>query len=231
MAQQAGRATGVAFLALAGLCLATAVFCLWPGIDLWASAVFFDGSGFPVQTLAPVEAARQVFYAAEDIAGFAAFPLALWTMRRGPVLGQGPRVWAYQGLVFLAGPLVAVNLVIKPLWSRPRPFRVTDFGGPDLFQPIWQLHGTCPRNCSFTSGEMAGAAALSLMGVMLARANRATLAGAYPVAVAAALLPLPFTAWQRLAAGRHFLSDEVFSLLVVGLIAAVLSRMLRGTDA
>lgn len=217
--------------AVVGLALAALVFCLWPGIDLWASAFFFDGSGFPVQTMASVEALRQGFYAVEDIAGLAAFPLALWAARRGPVLGQGARVWAYQGLVFLAGPLLAVNVLIKPLWSRPRPFRITEFGGPELFQPIWQLHGTCPRNCSFTSGEMAGAAALSLMAVMLARANRARLARAYPLALTLALLPLPFTAWQRLAAGRHFLSDEVFSLLVIGLIAAVLAPMLRTNPA
>ena len=214
-------------LALAGLVFATAIFTLWPGIDLWASGLFFDGTGFPVQSMPAVETLRRVFYTAEDLAGLSAFPLALWAAQRGPVLGQAARVWAYQGLVFLLGPVLAVNGIIKPLWSRPRPYLVTDFGGAELFQPIWQLQGTCPRNCSFTSGEMAGAVALSLMAVMLARANRARLAGAYPLTLSVALLPLPFTAWQRLAAGRHFLSDEVFSLLIVGLIAALLARMLR----
>lgn len=213
--------------AQAGFALGTLLFCLWPGLDLWASALFFDGTGFPVQTMAPVELVRRFFYALEDIAGVAAFPLALWAVWQGSVLGQGARVWAYQGLVFLLGPLIAVNGIIKPLWSRPRPFQVTDFGGTELFQPIWQLQGTCPRNCSFTSGEMAGAVALSLMAVMLTRANRARLAGAYPLVMGLALLPLPFTAWQRLAAGRHFLSDEVFSLLIVGLIAAVLAPLAR----
>ena len=218
-------------VALAGLGVATLVFCLWPGIDPWVSALFFDGTGFPVQTMVPVEIARRLFYTLEDLAGLAAVPLAWWAARHGPVLGQGARVWTYQGLVFLLGPVLAVNVVIKPLWSRPRPYLTTDFGGPDLFHPIWQLHGTCPRNCAFTSGEMAGAAALSLMAVMLCAANRARLAGAYPLALTAALLPLPFTAWQRLAAGRHFLSDEVFSLLVVGLIAAFLARLLRPDKA
>jgi lipid A 4'-phosphatase len=216
---------------LTGLALATAIFTLWPGIDLWASGMFFDGSGFPVQTIPGVEAVRQLFYWAEDGAGVAAFPLALWAARRGAVLGQGARAWTYQGLVFLLGPLLAVNGVIKPLWSRPRPYLISDFGGTELFQPIWQLHGTCPRNCSFTSGEMAGAVALSLMAVMLARANKDRLAGAYPLALGLALLPVPFTAWQRLAAGRHFLSDEVFSMLIVGLIAVLLAPMLRRSRA
>ena len=215
----------------AGLVLATLVFCLWPGVDLWVSGLFFDGSGFPVQTMATVEGLRRLFYGLEDLAGLAAFPLALWAARRGPVLGQGARVWAYQGLVFLLGPVLVVNGLIKPLWSRPRPYLVTDFGGPDLFQPIWQLHGVCPRNCSFSSGEMAGAAALSLMAVMLVQAHRARLPIGYPLAMTMALLPLPFTAWQRIAAGRHFLSDVVFSLLVVGLIAALLSRMLHRSEA
>ena len=78
---------------------------------------------------------------------------------------------------------------------------------------------------------MAGAAALSLMAVMLAKANRRHLSGFYPVALALAVAPLPFTAWQRLAAGRHFLSDEVFSLLVIALIAAMLSGMLKPAKA
>ena len=215
----------------AGLGLATLVFCLWPGVDLWASRLFFDGSSFPVQTMTTVEVMRRLFYTLEDLAGLAAFPLAIWAARRGPVLGQGARVWAYQGLVFLLGPVLVVNVLIKPLWARPRPYRITDFGGPDLFQPIWQLHGTCLRNCSFSSGEMAGAAALSLMGVMLVQVNRARLSGTYPLALILALLPLPFTAWQRIAAGRHFLSDVVFSLLVVGLSAALLSRMLHRSEA
>lgn len=216
---------------LAGFALAILVFTLWPSLDIQASALFFDGSGFPVQTLAPVEAVRRLFYALEDIAGVAAFPLAIWAARRGTVLGQGARAWTYQGLVFLLGPLLAVNGVIKPLWSRPRPYLITEFGGTELFQPIWQLQGTCPRNCSFTSGEMAGAAALSLMAAMLVRANRERLGRAGPAALALALLPLPFTFWQRLAAGRHFLSDEVFSLLVVGLIALLLAPVLRRSGA
>jgi lipid A 4'-phosphatase len=212
----------------AGLALAILTFCLWPGLDLWVSGLFFDGTGFPVYASTVVEAFRRSFYAAEDLAGVLAVAMAVWTSRAGPKLGQGARTWAFQGLVFLLGPALLVNGILKPLWSRPRPYLMSVFGGPDAFQPIWALHGTCPRNCSFTSGEMAGATALTLMALMLARANRAALGPRlYGLVLAVAVLPLPFTAWQRIAAGRHFLSDVVLSALAVGLIASLLARLMR----
>ena len=214
-----------AWVWVAGLALATLVFTLWPGLDLAVSARFYDGSGFPVATDPLIEGIRRFFYAAEDVLGVLAFLLALWTRRRGPLLGQGARIWLYQGLIFVLGPLLLVNGVLKPLWARPRPDHLIDFGGALPFQPIWQIGGLCTRSCSFTSGEMAGAVALSLMGVMLVRANQGRMGpAARRLALALALLPVPFTAWQRIAAGRHFLSDVTFSALLVGLIASLLAQ-------
>lgn len=212
---------------LAGLMLAALTFSLWPGLDLAVSGFFFDGAGFPWQSEPLTLALRNFLYAAEDTCGVLAFPLAFWARRRGTVLGQGARVWLFQGLVFALGPLIWVNGIAKPLWARPRPFRITEFGGDFAFQPIWQLNGACPGNCSFSSGEMAGAVALSLMAAMLAHANRDRLGRLFRAAQVLALLPMPFTAFQRIAAGRHFLSDVVFSLLAVGLIAVVLARLMR----
>lgn len=211
----------------AALALAAGVFIAAPGLDLATSRLAFDGAGFPVARIAWVEAIRMALYWAEDIAGLAAFPLAFWAARRGAVMGQGARVWLFQGLVFLAGPALLVNGILKPLWGRPRPYHILDFGGDQAFQPIWQTLGPCTRSCSFTSGEMAGATALTLMALMLLAANRDRLTPVlHRAGLALAIFPMPFTAVQRIAAGKHFLSDVVCSALAVGLLASLLARLI-----
>lgn len=212
-------------LGLAGVFV---VFGLWPGLDLWTARLFFDGTGFPVAASPGIEGIRRVLNTAEDGMGLAALALAglgLWT---GPLLGQGARVWLYQGLVFLLGPALLVNGFLKPFWARPRPFATADFGGPYPFRSVWQWHGACPRNCSFSSGEAAGATALLILGVMLSRANRDRLGPwGFRLAIACSVLPVPFTLWQRMAAGKHFLSDVTFSALAVALLASLLARAMR----
>jgi lipid A 4'-phosphatase len=109
-----------------------------------------------------------------------------------------------------------VNGILKPLWGRARPYLVTQFGGEAQFTPAWVFSDQCRGDCSFVSGEMAGAVALAILLAMLARTYRGLwlLVGIVPA----------FTAWQRIAAGRHFLSDIVISALFVCLIALVLAR-------
>ncbi|MEI9804295.1 MAG: hypothetical protein WDN48_07260 [Pseudolabrys sp.] len=55
------------------------------------------------------------------------------------------------------GPGLAVNVLLKDHWGRPRPIDVTQFGGMDKFVPWWDPRGACPNNCSFVSGDVAGA--------------------------------------------------------------------------
>ena len=213
---------------VAGLTLATIVFSVAPGLDIAVSRLFAEDARFPIADNTLIEAVRKGLYSVEDAAGILALlTAALAHHLRRDVLRQAARVWLFQGLVFVAGPLLLVNGILKPLWSRPRPFRITAFGGAEPFQPIYQIAGTCTHNCSFTSGEMAGATALTIMAVMLARANRDRLAGLYSLALGLAILPMPFTAWQRIAAGRHFLSDITFSALCVALFAVLLAKAMR----
>ena len=214
---------------LVAIVIAVAVFALVPGLDVAVSRWFYAKGGFAFESDAPVEAIRRALIWVEDFAGVSAFGLAL-AARRGPLLGQGARIWLYQGLVFLLGPALMVNAVVKPIWARPRPANTALFGGPDPFQPFWQIEGQCPRNCSFFSGEVSAATALVLMGVMLVRANRAALGRLYPAAMALAVFPLPYSFWQRIAAGRHYLSDAVFALLVTALLATLIARAMKVTE-
>ena len=73
---------------------------------------------------------------------------------------------------------------------------------------------------------MSGAVALAILFWMVVWANRAALGprGVRAGLIAAAVVPL-FTAWQRVAAGQHFLSDVILAGLIVALIAALLRRL------
>ncbi len=209
---------------LLATCLASAVFVAFPAIDLGAARLFYDGKAFPIASSRPVEAVRVALYAAEDI-GFLV-TLAL-TLRRKTFLNVPARDWLFQMLVYLLGPGLIVNGILKPFWGRARPFQVTEFAGSTQFSRAWAISEQCCGNTSFVSGEMAGATALAISLTIILRATRPKMGDAFYGLGLLATFALPVvTAWPRMAAGKHFLSDIVISGLLVCLVAAVLRRLL-----
>ena len=206
--------------------LASAVFVAFPAIDTATAALFYDGAGFPIAANHPVEALRMALYVGENLAFLVVLAL---TLLKRPRLNLSPRDWLFQLLIFLGGPGIIVNGLLKRFWGRARPFQTTNFGGTEDFTPAWVINPAGHGNLSFVSGEMAGATALAICLIMILRANQTRLgANLYRIGLAISLsLPL-FTAWQRMAAGRHFLSDVVIAALLIGLLAAVLHRILYG---
>jgi lipid A 4'-phosphatase len=212
---------------LVGLLLVSGLFWAAPALDLSVSGLFFDGTGFPVRSIRWIEAIRLTLYAAEDVAAAVTLVLGLVTVWRGiKVVRLAARDWFFAFGVFALGPGLVVNGILKRFWGRARPSAVVEFGGTAQFTPPWQIADQCPNNCSFVSGEMAGAVALAILLLMVVATNRAALgrAGYRAAVLAIAAVPL-FTAWQRVAAGQHFLSDVVLGGLVVVLIAALLRRL------
>ncbi|MEO8244986.1 MAG: phosphatase PAP2 family protein [bacterium] len=212
-----------------GLVLAIAaswlLFAWMPGLDLAVSGWFFDGQGFWVENNSWIEGLRLTLYAAEDIAAFIALGAALLAVWRGrTILAMRARDWLYGFALFALGPGLLVNVIIKPLWGRARPWQVTEFGGHMQFTEAWQISDQVLRGRSFVSGEMAGATALAVVLTMIVRANRALLGEVgYRLGLALVLAIPLVTAWQRMAAGRHFLSDVVFAGLLVALLARLLA--------
>jgi lipid A 4'-phosphatase len=207
--------------------VAGGLFTVFPTVDLVVSGLFFDGQVFPIQQSHWVEAIRLGLYASEYIGAFAALGLAIMCVwRKGAILRLDARDWFYGFSVFVLGPGLLVNGILKRDWGRARPWQVAEFGGPAHFSQPWQISDQCLTNCSFVSGEMAGACALALLLALILRANRAViLLGVYWAGVAVVLAIPMFTAWQRIAAGRHFLSDVVFAALFVTLLASLLERL------
>lgn len=200
------------------------VFALFPGLDPAVSALFWDGTSFPVYSMAWVEALRDGLW---NVA-LLVFGLSLLFMLRSavtarPVLDVPVQVWAFCTAVFVAGPGVLVNVLLKEHWGRARPFQTTLFGGDAHFTPPWQITDQCARNCSFVSGEVAGATALAIVICVLVWHWRARLS---PVLIRAVLILSPLlpalSALQRIAAGRHFLSDALLAMLFTATLALIL---------
>ncbi len=106
----------------------------------------------------------------------------------------------------ILGPIVLVNFILKDHWGRPRPFSTTDFGGALDFVPAGSTAGKCLSNCSFVSGEAAGAGWLLCLLFIMPRASRRALL--LPLATISLLAPA-----LRLAFGAHYLSDVILGWL------------------
>ncbi|MDG1532237.1 MAG: phosphatase PAP2 family protein [Paracoccaceae bacterium] len=203
------------------------LFTVAPEIDLVLTRVFFENNGFWASTSTPLNQFRDILYGAVFAMlvtalvswGFALCGRRLWSVPT--------RVWAFVSALVLIGPGLIVNSVLKAYWGRARPDDVKEFGGTMEFTPALIPSDQCPSNCSFVSGEGAGATALFIATAVL-----------LPFAVAPkwqkSVLLLTgiicaFGIALRVMMGRHFLSDTVFAMLIVSLIALLLHRLIIGT--
>ncbi len=104
------------------------------------------------------------------------------------------------------GPIVLVNSILKSYWGRPRPSETLDFGGHFDFVQAGSMAGKCLSNCSFVSGEAAGAGWLFCLVLLVPQPLRSALLP--PLATISLLAPA-----LRVAFGAHYLSDVVLGWL------------------
>ena len=202
------------------------LFLLSPRIDIGTAALFFaPEEGFALANHPVLHHLRMSVWnltlamLALSLAMVLAHPL-----RRRATLWP-TRVWVFSLALLLLGPGLLVNAILKAYWGRPRPRAIEEFGGDHGFTPPFQIDGECLRNCSFVSGEGGGATALAL--IVLVLAWSAPWRWLRPLSVALAGLFLIFGAASRVVMGGHFLSDVVFSILLVFLVAEILARFFR----
>ena len=206
----------------AAILLLTAV----PDIDLWVSALFYRaGSGFFLADAPPV---RLIFRSAPYITVafvlFAAAAGARHYVAGRTLLGCDARAALYLVLALAIGPGLLVNTVLKDHWGRARPSQIVAFGGDKQFTPALLPARQCERNCSFSSGH--AALGFSLVAFAFLAPDRRRRRRAVAAAVAAgSLLGL-----ARMAQGGHFLSDVVFSGLLVTATSWLLHRAIMVWD-
>lgn len=196
------------------------VFAAVPSADL-AVAEFLRHSNVraaldPVQPL--VDALRNLNLRLTVLAlGLSALTLVLFAIRRTALTQTHMRAALLIILAFSLAPGLLVNGLLKEFWGRPRPHQVVELGGPQEFKAWWDATGTCPRNCSFVSGEASSAFA------MLAVAAAAPPPAQLP-AIGVAVIYGLLIGFVRMVVGGHFLSDVIFA----GVFTALIVWLLHG---
>ena len=223
--RRAGLALALAFV------VAVIAFTVWPGVDLQVSALFYrPATAFPLAQLPALEAFRNVIWDLTIVTFVVAVAGAGLALAGRPLIGVPLRDWAYIAVLYLLGPILLVNMTLKAHWGRARPADVTEFGGALRFTPPWPPAEQCLSNCSFVSGEVSATVvmAIAMLALRPALARYLPKAALRLWAGMAFVLPV-MVAVQRIATGRHFLSDTVFAALFMLALALVLLPV-RGAD-
>jgi membrane-associated phospholipid phosphatase len=207
-------------LAILFILLVSLVFVAYPGIDVWFTELFYlpDG-GFPMNRLAAFTALRRL----TDGLLIGTVVLSIGAVVVKLLRPTQPTPVPPSDIVFLLatlaiGPGLLVNVFFKEFWGRPRPNMVDLFGGEAPFVDIWQISDHCLGNCSFVSGEASAAIWLVAVAMVFPRRWRK------PVVVAALVLAA-ILSFNRIAFGRHFLSDVLLAWGLTLLIIAVTHRI------
>lgn len=178
----------------------------FPAIDLHISRLFYDG-GFYMAN----QAWTKLLHASVSwfIYGILAAIGSVYLFNRL----SGRNVWGLDGrkvvyllLVLALGAGLVVNGLFKEGFGRARPKDIVEFGGTAHFTPAYVISSNCIHNCSFSSGDAAGAFfAIAFIAAVSRRRSVMTAAVGFGVLVSAA----------RIASGSHFFSDTVVSFFVM----------------
>ena len=188
-----------------------------PSFDLFFSAVFYKGNGeFMLQSYYPfVVLVREILLPAVliyilFIPVFSRFFLPINKM-------YFKYVFTSKQLIFIWSAVLLNTLVIallKNLWGRARPGDIKELGGEENFSTWYEITNACSTNCSFVSGD--AAVGFSIIILYFVTKNTKYL-------LVSLFFGLLFGV-VRISEGGHFLSDVVFSALIVFLLTFFLKK-------
>lgn len=198
------------------LCFLTSSLLLarFPGLDIYVSRLFYDGTGFYLAnqwwvTLLQKCVGYLICLSMVSIVGLCVFN----RLSRRNVCGVDGKKAVYLFIVLALGAGLIVNVLFKNNFGRARPRNVEEFGGLQQFTPAFAVADECGTNCSFSSGDGAGAF-FSLALVLALSRKRAILLAAFGFGA--------LVSFSRIASGAHFLSDTVVSFFVMLIIADIM---------
>jgi membrane-associated PAP2 superfamily phosphatase len=200
------------------------VLCTITDIDLWLSARFYDATGSSSWFLKKA-APWSWLYGYGDYPGIlmatgaalilvGSFVRHAWTSYRRHCL--------ILVLAVALGPGLVVNGILKPLWGRPRPRHIVEFGGSQSFRAWWQPGGPGVGK-SFPSGH-ASMGYVLVAGALLIPKRRLRLLVFTGGLGYGTLLGL-----TRIIQGGHFASDVVWSGTLTCIVVIGLRKALRAS--
>lgn len=195
---------------LTGLFLISALFLVWPEIDLKMASFFYDASqqdyGFTKNFDPDLKKHRKKLV------------MYMYYIAAGPVLAflihiflrkKLASFWGKRHLFFvislILGPVILTNVILKENWGRARPYQTAEFQRDKIFTPAWVPTDQCERNCSFVSGDVSFAAWFTAF-LFFARRRR------WQLLLGSAVTGLiVYTSYLRVSMGAHFLSDVILA--------------------
>ncbi|MGB0967175.1 MAG: phosphatase PAP2 family protein, partial [Halocynthiibacter sp.] len=181
-----------------------AFFASFPNVDIWLSSIFYEeGQGFALSRSHTIKLVRDICNVMITGFGVIAFISCIVACLGYPTAGIPARVWGFISALYLLGPVILVNGVLKANSGRARPVHIEEFGGERIFTPAFEFTDQCVSNCSFVSGEASGSTAF-LISIFLVTAFIGQRKWRLTLRISAAGIALACTAF-RILLGRHFL--------------------------
>ncbi len=214
--QTRSRVLLISFLLFASLA------AMFPAVDLQISGLFYDGDSFLQNQWWQNLLKEGLGY----LLGLS-FTAVLVIYVRNRLLKRGQcrvngRCVAYLLIVAIVGAGLIVNVAFKNNVGRARPRDIVEFGGDKLFTPAFVLSNQCRTNCSFSSGDSAGAFIAIALAMALTHRRRY---------LAAAVAFGAIVSFSRVSSGAHFFSDTVVSFYVMYICADVFRHYLLAAPA
>jgi len=198
---------------LVGFLVSSIIFVTYSHVDLLIAGLFYDGGFYMAkQTWTQLLHTSVTWFIVASLASVIGIYLFNRFARRN-LFGFDGRKLVYVLLVLGLGAGLIVNGLLKENFGRARPRDVVEFGGTLHFTPAFFITSECTHNCSFSSGDAAGA--FFGLAFVLASSRRrvpAAVGMGYAVLVSAA----------RIASGAHWFSDTVVSFFIMLIVADAL---------
>lgn len=198
------------------LLLVLILLTIGPSLDLFFSSIVYKGSGqFILQSYYPfVKVVREILLPA-----ILAYVLLLPFFSKFMLIKKifFKYIFSYKELIFIWSSILINTIIVhllKNLWGRARPGDVTQLGGDGVFSPWYIISNACSTNCSFVSGD--SAVGFSVIVLYFVTQNQKYI-------VLSAFFGL-LLGMVRVSEGGHFLSDVIFSGLLVVLITFFLKK-------
>jgi lipid A 4'-phosphatase len=206
---------------LAAFVVCSLFFVLFPRVDIHVSSVFFspEHGRFVLEDDPLVVFVYQaVQWGSRFLVVFLVLGLGVTALAKKKLIGLGPKAFVYLLLVFVLGPLLLINVVLKNNWCRARPHEIEAFAGTKRFTAAFVISDASDTNGSWPSGHAAFGFYFVAVAMLLRKRRALTMVLACALGTLIGL--------ARMVQGRHFLSDVVCAFFFVFLVARVLYYVL-----
>ncbi len=124
-------------------------------------------------------------------------------------------VFLFFNAAIIAGLMVEL---IKNTFNRPRPYTIDNFGGENIYIGLWKTANSCVSNCSFPSGD--AAAGFLIFPIIFVLTKNLKLS--FVIGILVGLI----ISYCRLTLSKHFLSDVLFSFILVNYFAFISHKLI-----